>query len=295
MKFMLVFILLFLPVFAAAEMRVAATTTSMGMLAREVGGSAVHVTDLSSPDRDAHFLTARPRIMAGLRRADLLISVGAELEVGWLPAAIRGANNRLVYPGQMGYFEAAHHIDLIEVGGPADRALGDVHPDGNPHFNLDPVRMGELAVILAEHMAAMDVANADYFRQNARRFRQQVEERMQGWTRQAESAIGLLQYHKDANYFATRFNIPILGFIEPLPGVPPTARHLRDLVAQMQAEEIGLITYMIFQPKRGPEFIAEQLQWPLRMMSLDPPLGAMAEDYFALIDLWVDAVTGKAS
>ncbi len=277
-----------------AEMNVAATTTSMGMLAREIGGEAVSVTDLTPPDRDAHFLQARPSIMAGVRRAELLISVGAELEVGWLPAAIQGANNRRVYPGQPGYFEAAQYIELIEVGGPADRALGDVHPDGNPHFNLDPVRMGQLALALAEHMGTMRPERSDYFLQNAERFVQAIDERMPQWQSRTEGAVGILQYHKDANYFAKLFDVPMLGFIEPLPGVQPTARHLRDLVSQMQDKE-GIITYMTFQPERGPRFMQDQLGWPLMAMRLEPPLGSTAEDYFNLIDSWVGAVSGEST
>jgi len=291
MRYIILLLISFFASAAVAEMRVAATTTSLGMLAREVGGSAVQVTELSPPDRDAHFLSARPSIMSGLRRADLLVSVGAELEVGWLPAAIRGANNRDVYPGRPGFFESAQYVDLIEVGAPADRALGDVHPEGNPHFNLDPLRMAGLALSLAERMATLDPANADYFRENAARFGQRVEQRMPEWNTRAASAVGLLQYHKDANYLAERFGITMVGFIEPLPGVPPTARHLRDLVAQLRSLDQGLITYMVFQPDRGPRFMAENLGWPLREMNLEPPLGATAEEYFSLIDSWIDAVT----
>jgi len=294
MRFFIALLLFAVSAASQAQMNVAATTTSMGMLAREVGGDAVIVTDLSPPDRDAHYLLARPSIMAGVRRAELLISVGAELEVGWLPAAIRGANNRLVYPGQPGYFEAAQYIELIEVGGPADRALGDVHPEGNPHFNLDPVRMGQLALALAEHLGTMMPERSDYFLHNAQHFVQAIDERMPQWQARTEGAIGVLQYHKDANYFAVRFNVPMLGFIEPLPGVPPTARHLRDLVNQMQGQD-GIITYMIFQPERGPRFMQDQLGWPLMAMQLEPPLGATADDYFRLIDSWVEALSGKST
>jgi zinc/manganese transport system substrate-binding protein len=118
---------------ACAAVNVVATTSSMGMLARTVGGDAVKVTVLSPPDRDAHFLLARPSMMVALRRADLLVAVGAELEVGWLPAAIQGASNPKILPGQPGYFEGAAQIELIDVGQAADRSKGDVHPMGNPH------------------------------------------------------------------------------------------------------------------------------------------------------------------
>ncbi len=294
MRYIIAIIFLALSAVSHAEFNVAATTTSMGMLAREVGGERVRVIDLSPPDRDAHFLQARPSIMAGVRRAELLISVGAELEVGWLPAAVQGANNRRVYPGQPGFFEAAQHVELIEVGGPADRALGDVHPDGNPHFNLDPLRMAGLARTLAEHLSVLLPEFSEEFHANAERFVGQVEERMPQWRARLEGAPGILQYHKDANYFARLFDIEMLGFIEPLPGVPPTARHLRDLVSQMQGRE-GIITYMTFQPERGPRFMAEQLGWRLLALQLEPVLGATADDYFELIDAWVAAISGEST
>lgn len=294
MRYIIAVTLLIIASISHAELNVAATTTTMGMLAREVGGDAVSVTDLTPPDRDVHFLQARPSIMAGLRRADLLVSMGAELEVGWLPAAIQGANNRRVYPGQPGYFEAARHIELIEVGGPADRAFGDVHPEGNPHFNLDPVRIGQVALVLAEHMAAMVPERAEYFRENAERFVREVDERMPGWRASIGSASGILSYHRDVNYFTERFDVPLLGAIEPLPGVPPTARHLRELVTQMQGTE-GVIIYMTFQPDRGPRFMAEQLGWPLVPMRLEPPLGATASDFFDHIDAWVSAVSAEST
>ena len=118
----------------AMAVDVVATTSSMGMLARTVGGEIVAVTVLAPPDRDAHSLLARPSMMIALRRADLLIAVGADLEVGWLPAALRGASNPRILPGQQGYFEGAAQLILLETGQLADRARGDIHPSGNPHF-----------------------------------------------------------------------------------------------------------------------------------------------------------------
>ena len=122
----------FHPVSAGAALNVVATTSSMGMLARAVGGEAVKITVLSPPDRDAHYLLARPSMMVALRRADLLVAVGADLEVAWLPEALRGASRPEDLPGQSGYFEGAAQIDLIETGQAADRARGDVHPAGTP-------------------------------------------------------------------------------------------------------------------------------------------------------------------
>ena len=284
---------LFFTAQVSAQVNIAATTSSLGMVAREVGGDAVRVTDLAPPDRDVHFLQARPSIMSAIRRADLLVSVGAELEVGWLPAAIQGANNRRVYPGQPGYFEAASHVDLLGVGGPADRSFGDVHPDGNPHFHLDPVRLVAVARALAEHLGKMDADNAELYQQNAEQFAEQVKSRLPQWQKRAENVLPVLQYHKDVEYFAARFDVPVLGSIEPLPGIPPSARHLRDLVSGLQSQGKGVIVHTVYQPERGPRFIEEKLGWPRRVLYLEPPVNAGAQEYFELIDTWLDAVNDE--
>lgn len=145
---------------AAAGLRVVATTSSMGMLARTVGGDQVKVTVLAPPDRDAHYLVAKPSMMVALRNADLLVAVGADLEIAWLPAALQGANNPKILPGAPGYFEGAAQIELIEKGAAADRSKGDVHPQGNPHYYLDPPRMAAVAKALASRLGTLDPAHA---------------------------------------------------------------------------------------------------------------------------------------
>jgi zinc/manganese transport system substrate-binding protein len=282
---------------AAAEARsavnVVATTSSMGMLTRTVGGDAVKVTVLSPPDRDAHYLLAKPSMMVALRRADLLVAVGAELEVGWLPAAIQGANNPKILPGQSGYFEGAAQIDLIEVGQAADRSKGDVHPMGNPHYYMDPERMGRVAQALAGRFAALDPANAGRFQSNADAFAKAAAERVPGWKQRAAGAPGVVLYHKDANYLAALLGVPILGYVEPLPGIPPTAAHLQGLVRTLSGRK-GVILYNTFQSGDGPSFLARNLGWKAQQLQLEVDLGAAGQAYIDHIDRWVTAIaSGK--
>ncbi|KIH75930.1 zinc/manganese transport system substrate-binding protein [Geoalkalibacter ferrihydriticus] len=274
---------------ALAKTEVVATTSAMGMLARTVGGEAVRVTVLAPPDRDAHYLQARPSMMVALRRADLVVAVGAELEVGWLPPALQGAANPRVLPGRSGYFEAAAQVPLIEVGAAADRALGDVHPAGNPHVNMDPVRMAEVARALAGRLGQMQPAAAATFQSNAEAFARQVQERLPHWQANVQGAPGVVLFHKDANYLMELLEVPVLGYIEPLPGIPPTARHLESLVSEMR-ERRGVVLYINHQPAQGPQFVARTLGWPVQALPLDPPLDADAGQYLALIDQWVEAI-----
>ncbi|WP_338018732.1 metal ABC transporter substrate-binding protein [Ectothiorhodospira variabilis] len=291
-KWLIGLVLLVSTATAQAAVNVVATTPAMGMLAETVGGDAVSVRVLAPADRDAHYLQARPSMMAALRGADLVVSVGAELEVGWLPAAIRGANNPGVFPGRTGYFEAAAQVDLIGVGGPADRALGDVHPAGNPHVNMDPVRMAQVAHALADRLIRFDSANAEQFRANAEAFERKVEEHLPVWRERVADAPGVVFFHEDADYLAKRLDVPVLGYVEPLPGIPPTARHLRDLVRDLEGRD-GVVIRATFHQERGPRFVGEQLDWPVYALPLDPEVGATADDYFDLIGQWVDAMAGK--
>jgi zinc/manganese transport system substrate-binding protein len=279
---------------AMAEVRVVASTSSMAMLAREVGGPQVSITTLAPPDRDPHYLLARPSMMVSLRRADLLVAVGAELEVGWLPAAIQGASNPKILPGQSGYFEGAAQIDLIEQGQTADRSRGDVHPMGNPHFYLDPVRMATVARALAVRLGAIDPANRDAFVARAAAFSKAVDLRAEHWRAQARGAPGVVFYHKDGNYIAAFLGVPVLGWLEPLPGIPPTASHLRQLVERLKGTK-GVILYNSFHPKDGPEFLSRQLEWKAVQMQIEVPLDATGATYIAHIDQWVQAIIGAPS
>lgn len=275
-----------------ASLRIAATVPNMGMLAREIGGDKVTVRVMSPPNRDAHYLEARPSMMADLRRADMVVAVGAELEVGWLPAAIRGANNPRVQTGRSGYFEGAAHIELIETGIAADRSRGDVHPAGNPHFDLSPEHMAEVGLALARRMGQLDPDNAQYYMSNAESFALKVEERMPLIRERASASKGAVTYHGDANYLLRALGVPLLGHIEPLPGIPPTASHLRELVRDLRDKE-GVITHTEFQPSRGADFLSRELGWPVYMLPVQVAVDADAEAFFEMIGAWADVLSGN--
>lgn len=292
-RLMLIALLMMITTGALAEVRVAATVPNMGLLTRVVGGENVEVTVMAPPDRDPHYLEARPSMMAAMRRADLLVAVGADLEVGWLPAALRGSNNADIQTGTQGYFEAAAQVERIETDVSADRSRGDVHPLGNPHVDMDPVRMATIASALAGRLAQLDSANADTYRANAEAFGEAVSERMSEWQSRTEDAPGAVLYHKDLNYLMKRLEVPILGYIEPMPGVPPTASHLRGLVQELSGNN-AVILLTDFQARQGAEFLQRQLDWPIQQFTnqVDPSASEIG-DYLAMIDRWVEAMAGE--
>lgn len=289
------FVLLFsLLAQSAWAINIVATTASMGMLAREVGGDAARVSVLAPADRDPHTLQAKPSMMRALRDADLVVALGAELEMGWLPAATQGAANPRILPGRLGYFEAAAQVPLLESGQAADRALGDVHPAGNPHVNLDPVRMARVARALAERLARLEPAQATAFRARAGRFASAVEQRLPQWKARAAGAPGAVLFHKDGNYLLALLGIPVQGYVEPVPGVPPTASHLQSLASKLKGQR-GVILYHAYQPARGPQALAASLGWKTAVVPLEPAKDADAAAYFQLIDQWVEALAAAKS
>ncbi len=281
--------LILVAVAAWADLRVAATVPNMGMLAREIGGDAVTVTVMAPPDRDAHYLEARPSMMAALRRADIVVAVGAELEIGWLPAAIQGANNRRIQPGQPGYFEAARKVNLLWDDKPADRALGDVHPAGNPHIYMDPGRMADVGKAMAERFASLSPNQAQEFRANAERIAARIEEQTPVWRERAEGAPGVMAYHTDTDYLLAFLHVPILGHMEALPGVPPTASHLRKLVREFQDTE-GVLWSMNFHPDGAGEFLSRELGWPSYRLPGQVGMEADLEEFIEMIDDWVNTL-----
>ena len=270
------------------QLNVVATTTNMAMLASTVGGERLEVTTLAPPDRDAHHLEARPSMMAALRRADLVVAVGAELEIGWLPPAIDGAGNPSIQPGRPGYFEAANQVERIGHMETADRAMGDVHPQGNPHIYMDPPRLARAGLALAEAMAELDEAGADAYRANARDFRDRVEARLPDWKQAAQDAPGVLLFHENADYLLELLDVPLHGYLEPVPGVPPTGRHLSELVRGLEGSQ-GVVIRNPWQSQRATRLVREQLGWPVVVLPTNVPLNGSADDYLELIDQWVQA------
>ena len=239
--------------------------------------------------RDLHKLQAKPTMMRALRGADLVVAIGAELEVGWLPVAIRGAANPKILPGTNGYFEAAAQVPLLDVGGAADRAMGDVHPVGNPHVNMDPVRMATIAKALAERLAILDSAGASQYRRGADAFAREVDRRMQSWRGKLSGAPGVVLYHRDAIYLLDRFEVPLLGTIEPIPGVPPTGRQISALTSELKGSS-GIIIYAPYQSPKAPKSLAGNLGWRVVELPLEPTKGSDGDGYLGHIGRWVDTL-----
>ena len=249
------------------------TTTDLADIVRRIGGTHVHVDSLCRGPEDPHFLDARPSFIQLGHRADLLVVVGMDLEVGYLPLILRNGANPKIQPGTAGYLDASARIRKLEVpaGGQASRRLGDVHPYGNPHYLLDPANAVIVGDDVAKALSRLRPAASDAFSAAAEKWREQISvlllgKRQQDGSRKAGllarfkpyKGSGVVAYHRDMLYLARRFGLEVLGNLEPRPGVPPTAQHMRQLAARAKSAKVRAVIYEVFQPDAPVRSFAAQ-------------------------------------
>jgi zinc/manganese transport system substrate-binding protein len=279
---------------AAAELRVVTTTTDLAYFAQTVGGDKIHVDAVCKGSQDPHFVQARPSYMVTLSRADLVIAVGLELEVGWLPSLITGARNPAINPGRPGYFEVATAIKPIDVPvGGVDRSRGDIHPFGNPHFWLDPLNAKLAARAIAERLAQLDPGNAKTFRDNATAFEQRIDKKMQQW--QAEMGpyknTKIASYHATFNYFHQRFGLDSIGYLEDRPGIPPSPAHLVDLIRQMHDQHVPVVFHESFYDHSTSDMVGQRSGAQVLILPTSVGGASGVNTYEQLIDYIIDHFT----
>ncbi len=251
---------LFLALIASAQARlnVVATLPDFGALARDVGGDKVNVAVLAKPTEDPHFVDARPSFVVALRKADVLIDGGAELEIGWLPPLLQNARNPKIEVGKPGRVEASQGIRLMEVPATLTRAAGDIHAMGNPHFTVDPIIAKAVAQHIANAFAAVDPANATFYQANAKRFEATINAKLQEWGAKLLPFRGqsVVAYHDSWPYFSHRFGLNINVFLEPKPGIPPSPSHLAEVIQQMKTQHIKAIIVEPYHNRKIAEKVA---------------------------------------
>ena len=226
-KFLLTSCALLLLAFSAeAKLNVVATTSDFGAIAKEIGGDRIELATLAKPTEDSHFVDAKPSFIVKLNRADALIEGGAELEIGWLPPLLEGCRNPKLAAGRPGRIACSEGISLLEVPSTLDRAKGDIHAAGNPHYTTDPMNAKVVAAHIAEAFSQLDPKAADFYRANSRKFGDRLDARLAEWQRLLVPFKGkrIVTYHNSWPYFAKRFEVNMTLFLEPKPGIPPNPR-----------------------------------------------------------------------
>ena len=282
---------------AEAAINIIATTSDLAALVTEVGGDKVTVEALARGYQDPHFVEAKPSFVLKLNKADLLVVVGRELEIGWLPPLITQSRNAKIQPGADGYFDASLTAKILEIPtGQITRAMGDVHPLGNPHYWLDPENGRRIAKALQAKLAQKDPANAAYYAQRAADFDRRLSEAQQRWksTMAPYKGLKVVTYHRSWANFADAFGIEVIGYVEPKPGIPPTPQHTLDVIQAMRAQQVKLIIVEPYFDLKTPNSIASQTG--AKVLVLPPSVGgiAQASDYLKLfeteVSMLVDAI-----
>jgi len=271
---------------ALAALNIFACTPEWASLANEIGGERASIFSATNALQDAHHVEARPSLIARARRADLVVCTGAQLEIGWLPLVLTQSGNPKIQPGQRGYFEAASAARMIEVPQRVDRAMGDVHPAGNPHLHLDPRNVASVAKALAQRMSVLDVQDAGYFLDREIAFQKRWQAATLRWEREAEPLAGMpvVVYHKDLSYFIAWLGLREIGTLEPKPGVPPSAAHLAELLASLKQTPVKAVVRAAYNDPRAADWLAQQAQVPAVVVPFTVGGTDGAKDLFGLFE-----------
>jgi zinc/manganese transport system substrate-binding protein len=280
--------MLVMPQFAAAKkLNVVTATTDLAAFAQEVGGDKINVDSIAKGYQDPHFVEAKPSFLLKLRNADLLVSVGLDLEIGWLPPLITQSGNGRIQPGANGYLDASQFAEILEIPqGKITRAEGDVHPLGNPHYWLDPDNGRRVARGIAGKLGELDPADSAYFQQRFADFDKRLTDAEKRWDAEMAPYRGrkVVTYHRSWPNFAKHFGLDVVGYIEPRPGIPPTPSHTIDLINLMKRENVKVMLIEPYFDLRTPNNIASQTG--AKVLVMTPSVGGEkgTEDYFKLFD-----------
>jgi zinc/manganese transport system substrate-binding protein len=275
------------PAFAQGKLNVIATTEDLASIGREIGGDRISIESIARGYQDPHFVEAKPSFILKLQKADLLIVVGRELEIGWLPPLITQSRNSKVQPGADGYLDASLQVEILEVPtGQITRAMGDVHPLGNPHYWLDPENGKRIGKEIADKLSQLRPNDRAFFEQQLASFSSRIDEGEKRWLAMMAPYKGtkVVTYHRSFPNFAKRFGLDIIGYVEPRPGIPPTPQHTLDLINEMKRQNVKIVMVEPYFDLKTPNAIGRDTG--AEVLVMPPSVGGVKEvpDYFKLFD-----------
>jgi zinc/manganese transport system substrate-binding protein len=281
---------------AQAKLRVAASIETLADLCRQIGGDRVDVTSLSHGYQDPHFVEAKPSLVLTLNRADALVYVGLDLEIGWLPPLVQQSRNEHIQRGQVGNIDASTAIKVEDVPNiPADqlRALGDIHPLGNPHYWIPPKNARGIARLLAQRFAEIDSPGTAAYQAALAAFERRLDAKEKEWAKVAAPLRGakVVTYHKSWSYLAGWLGMQEVGYIESKPGIPPTASHTAQLIDLMRKSNVRLVIVESFYPSNLARFVADNGHARLVVAPSDVGATPAIKSYFDLVDAVLAVLT----
>ena len=279
---------------AFAAVNVVTSTQDLAAIVSEVGGNKVSVESMAKGYQDPHFVEAKPSFILKLHDADLLVLVGRELEIGWLPPLIQQSRNAKIQPGGAGYLDASLTVKILDIPtGQITRAMGDVHPMGNPHYWLDPGNGRRIAQAIQQKLTAVSPADGPYFAQRYAEFDKRLAEAEKRWDAAMAPYKGakIVTYHRSWPNFAERFNIDVVGYVEPKPGIPPSPSHTLEVMQEIKRDNVKVIAVEPYFDLKTPNAIARETG--AQVLVLSPSVGGVKEasSYIALFDYDIGLLT----
>ena len=286
-----------LAILLAAKLNVVASISTLGSIAKEVGGDRVSVESLSKGYQDPHFVEPKPSLMLILNRADLLLHVGLELEIGWLPPLVVGSRNPKIQVGEPGNLDCSRAIPVADVPQTkVTRAMGDIHPQGNPHYWLPPSNAKLLAKEIAQRLEQLDRDGAKEYEKNLAAFDARVDAKEKEWAPLVAKLKGLkvATYHKSWTYVSQWLGLTEVGYVEPKPGIPPDPEHLVRLIGVMKSEGAKLLLMEDFYNKSIASIVAQKSGAKLLDLPTDVLARPQLTDWFKLVDALLHQLAGAA-
>ncbi|MCC6597286.1 MAG: zinc ABC transporter substrate-binding protein [Alphaproteobacteria bacterium] len=274
------------PSSAFAKVNVFACEAEWAALAQEIGGDLVDVTSATNARQDVHHLRAKPSLLAAMRKADLVFCTGASLEVGWLPILLKKAGGPDVQMETVGSVMASDYVEKLEIMQKVDRSMGHVHPEGNPHIQLDPANIKIVAEVLADRLFIIDQANAAAYNQNLENFKQKWAAATQRWKAEKASLKGkkVVVYHNSWAYLLKWLGIKAVASLEPKPGLPPTASHLDEVLKTVQGQNVSAILVAPFENEDAAQWLTEKAGIPIVRLPFTVGGNDNADDLISLFD-----------
>jgi len=275
---------------AFAGMNIVATLPWIGDLAKEIGKDKVSVTVLVKPNQDPHVIEAKPSMILAARKANIIMYNGLDLEIGYLPLILESSKNPRIMPGNIGNFDCSQFVIVTDKPTSVDRSMGDVHPLGNPHYHFSPSNVFRVAEGMTKLLMEADRDNANFYRENLKAFSERLKQRQKQWQTVQIKGKNYIAYHKFFEYLAAEFGIRFIGYLEPKPGIPPSAAHIEEMIAiTRRSKPDGILVTPDYGRKEAEAFSSRT---GVRVIVLPLDVGSLkgTDDWFSFMDLVIDSL-----
>jgi zinc/manganese transport system substrate-binding protein len=290
-RYLLTFLMvLLLTTPALAKVNVVATLPFIGSIAKEIGKDKLNVITLVKPSQDPHYAEAKPSMILAARKADIIMYNGLDLEIGYLPRIIESANNPRIQPGKIGNFDCSQFVSVIEKPTSVDRSMGDVHPLGNPHYLFSPKNILKVAEGISVVLSQLDAGNAAFYKSNLQAFRERLTEKQKQWGSRPLNGKKFIAYHRLFEYLAWEFGFQIIAYVEPKPGIPPSAGYLAELMELIKRSKPNAILATEANGKKESEALGRKTGTKVIILPHDVG-NPGAQDWFSLMDTIINSLT----